>query len=154
MKNTLLKHGTRWAIGLLAVTIFAPVALAGHARPDRGPGRAIRLLADLGGNVSCRPTPRRYGYGYNFGHRRRYTHKPQCKRWVGGHSEYRTERICVAPGRYQRRYVPAVVETRYDPCGRPYTVVVEPAGYKKVWVPARYVTRRAKVWVPGRWVLT
>ncbi len=150
MKHALNKHGTRWAIALLAVTIFAPAASAGHDRPDRGPGKVIRLIADLGGNVSGQPTARRYGYG----HRRWYKRQRHFKRWVGRHYEYRTERICVEPGRYERRYVRAVVETRYDPCGRPYTVVIEPACYKKVWVPARYVTRQVKVWVPGQWVLT
>ncbi len=150
MKTAIFKHGTRWAIALLAVTIFAPAAFAGHNRPDRGPGKAIRLIADLGGNVSCQPTPRRYGHG----HRRGYKHRQHFKRWVGGHYEYRTKRVCVEPGRYQRRYVPAVVETRYDACGRLSTVVIEPARYKKVWVPARYVTKRVKVWVPGQWVPT
>ena len=63
MKTAIFKHGTRWAITLLAVTIFAPAAFAGHARPDRGPGRAIRPLADFGGDVPCRPTPRRHRSG-------------------------------------------------------------------------------------------
>ena len=50
-------------------------------------------------------------------------------------------RILVSPGHFEKRWIPAVTETRYDDCGRPFTVVIREACYEKVWVAPRYVTR-------------
>ncbi len=49
-------------------------------------------------------------------------------------------RVPVSPGHYEKRWIPAVTETRYDDCGRPYTVVIREACYESVWVAPRYVT--------------
>lgn len=57
----------------------------------------------------------------------------------------RTHRICVHPGHYDNRYVPAVTKVCYDSCGRPYTVVIKPACWTKVWVPPTYETRHVSV---------
>lgn len=53
----------------------------------------------------------------------------------------RSVQVCTRAGYYENRYVPAVTRVCYDSCHRPYTVIVKPACWTKVWVPARYETR-------------
>lgn len=71
--------------------------------------------------------------------------------WIAERYEDHVEQVCVEPERYETRYIPEVVETRYDACGRPYTVVVCPARYERVVIPARYESRVTRVCVPGYW---
>ena len=68
-----------------------------------------------------------------------------------GHHEWRIEQVCVAPGRYETRYVPAVQEVLYDSRGNAHRIIVTPSRVEKVWVPPTYETRRVKVWVPPRY---
>lgn len=68
-----------------------------------------------------------------------------------GHHEWRTELVCVEPGRYETRYVPAVEEVLYDSRGNAHRIIVTPSRVEKVWVPAKYETRRVQVWVPPRY---
>ena len=74
------------------------------------------------------------------------------RQWVEGHYEERSENVCVQQAGMVQEYVPAVVETRQTPYGRPYTVMVSPAGYRQVAVPARYETRTVRTFVPGHFV--
>ena len=87
--------------------------------------------------------------GYSTGNK--CTTTVQRRRYVPGHYKTETRRVLVCAGRYERRHVPAVYETRYYPCGMPYRVMVKPACYQNFWVPARYETKCVRVWVPGRW---
>lgn len=59
------------------------------------------------------------------------------KVWVEGYTE--------------RVWVQAVYETRYDSCGRAYTVCVQPARWESVCVPGRYEWRERRVWVSSGW---
>ena len=62
-------------------------------------------------------------------------------RWVT-----RCEQVLV-PGYWDRHYVPAVHGWVLNVCGVRVWGVVSPAGYRDVWVPARYDTQRRRVWV-------
>jgi|SRR6185295_165987 len=64
-----------------------------------------------------------------------------------GHYETRIERVLVSPEHYERRWVDAVVETRYIR-GRPQRVEIHSGYYTDVFVPARFEERRVSVWVP------
>ena len=66
-----------------------------------------------------------------------------------GHYETRCETVLVAPEHLEKREIPAVLETRRDYYGRPYTVQVAPARCETVVVPAQYEKREVQVFVPG-----
>ncbi len=68
-----------------------------------------------------------------------------------GHHEWRTEQVVVQPGRYETRYVPAVEQVLYDSSGNAHRVITSPSRVEKVWVPAKYGTRRVQVYVPPRY---
>lgn len=68
-----------------------------------------------------------------------------------GHHEWRTEQVCIEPGRYETRYVPAVEQVLYDTSGNAHRVITSPSRLEKVWVPPIYQTRRVQVWVPPRY---
>lgn len=70
-------------------------------------------------------------------------------RWIPEHYDSRDEQVLVAPAHCERQYIPAVTETRYDRFRHPYEVVITPARYTEVQIPARYETRCVKVLVPG-----
>lgn len=72
------------------------------------------------------------------------------RRWVAERYEERVEQVCVEPARVEWRYIPEVIETRYDSCGNRYSVVVCPARYEEVLIPARFETRVTRVCIPGR----
>lgn len=63
-----------------------------------------------------------------------------------GYYEYRTRRVLVSEGYFEKYWVPEVVEVRYDEFGDSYRVV-RGGYYVKRWVPARYVKRVVRVWV-------
>lgn len=63
--------------------------------------------------------------GSLFNSPRRATHTYVERSWVGGH--------------WDVQHIPAVYETRYQPCGTPYQVMVRPARSERVWVPGHYV---------------
>ena len=54
-------------------------------------------------------------------------------------------------GRTRQVWFEAVYETRYDSCGRRYTVCVRPARYETVCEPGHYESRTVEVWQPGSW---
>ncbi len=53
----------------------------------------------------------------------------------------------VRRGFYKNVHVPARYETRYDSCGNPFTVLIEAACTRRVYVPGRTVYERRRVWV-------
>ena len=68
---------------------------------------------------------------------------------IGAQGRYETvtERVCVASERVERVYVPPVLETRIDPNGVRYSVVVQAGYYKDVVYPAQYEYVSRQVWV-------
>jgi hypothetical protein len=61
---------------------------------------------------------------------------------------WRLEAVTVfQPGHYETIHVPARFETRYDSCGNPFQVLVEPACTRQIWVEGRPVIERQRVWV-------
>jgi Ni/Co efflux regulator RcnB len=91
------------------------------------------------------------GIGHSSGGHGHSGYHAPSRRWVEGHYVRREERVLVEPGHYEERRIPAVYETRYDHCGRPYRVMVCPERCERAWCPPRYETRCVKVWVPGCW---
>jgi len=69
--------------------------------------------------------------------------------WVPGRYVERVVYVTV-PGRWEVRWVPAVVEHVYS-CGVSTTVVVVPGHWQRVWIPPRRVAQRRLVYVPGHW---
>lgn len=74
--------------------------------------------------------------------------QPQCSCRGRGHYVRRCRTVCVSPGRWVIRYVSAIIVTRYDDRGNPYTVVVRPGYWTHDWIAARYETRYVRVRVP------
>jgi hypothetical protein len=67
-------------------------------------------------------------FNVGFGHGHRYGHRF-------------ARRVLVSAGHYEKRWISTVTETRYDDCGRPYTVVIREGYHEKVWISPKYVTR-------------
>ena len=75
------------------------------------------------------------------------------RRCIPGYYEERTERILVEPEHCERRWAPAIYETRHHGRhGRGYEVCVHEGYWEEYTVPARYECRTVRVWVPERWV--
>ena len=70
--------------------------------------------------------------------------------WIPGHQEQVTRSVWV-PGRERREWVPARIETRFDFCGRPFTVCVSPGHWRTVCEPGHYESCVETIWVPGHW---
>ncbi|MCA8981577.1 MAG: hypothetical protein H6831_06770 [Planctomycetes bacterium] len=70
--------------------------------------------------------------------------------WVPGHYEMR-QREVVIPGCTERRWVPARFETRYDSCGRRFTVQISTGHWELVRQPDRIEIRTERVWVAAHW---
>jgi len=68
--------------------------------------------------------------------------------WRPGHYETVQTRVYV-PATSREVYEPALYEWRVDSCGRRVRVLVRPAGYRVVCVPAHYEMRTGQVWRPG-----
>jgi len=49
-------------------------------------------------------------------------------------------RFTYAAGYYQSRWIAPAYETRYDTCGRPYTVMIRAGCYRQVWIPGGWHT--------------
>ena len=105
---------------------------------------AVLLAGALGGS----PAMANHRHHERAGHRDQYEgHAHQSKGNVvidigyrHGNRHHVARRVLVPPGYHVKRWVPAMTETRYDECDRPYTVVIRKGCYETVWVPARYVT--------------
>ena len=70
--------------------------------------------------------------------------------WVPGRYEL-VERKVWVPGATRQELVPACYETRYDACGRPYTVLVRAAYYRTIQEPGCWQSRTERVWVAAHW---
>lgn len=70
--------------------------------------------------------------------------------WIPGHYQTVRERVLV-PGPTTRVWIPEVVETRFDSCGVPYTVVVVPGHFETRTAPGRFEWRTRRVWVAGHY---
>lgn len=134
-----------------------PAPAAAYKAPSRDDGRGRSAPVTIINNYPParhdyrKPDTRnKIGVSVNFG-QPVYSTTVVRRVWIAERYEDRVEQVCVEPERYETRYIPEVVETRYDACGRRYTVVVCPARYERVLIPARYETRVTRVCVPGYW---
>jgi hypothetical protein len=75
---------------------------------------------------------------------------PPRRVYVPGHYETVEHQVWI-PATRQRVWCEPVYETRYDSCGRAYTVLVRNGGYEWVTTPGHYEIQTARVWVTGRW---
>jgi hypothetical protein len=55
----------------------------------------------------------------------------------------------VSPERKEIKVIPAVLETRRDYYGKPYTVMIAPERREEICIPARYEKVDRQVWIPG-----
>ena len=124
---------TAFLLAVLACATTEPVLAAGHGEP-RFSQYPARPSAAFGAS--------------NYGPGRGRVHSSAV--WIPGHEEQVTRRVWV-PGRTRREWVPARVETRFDWCGRPFTVCVRPGHWQTVCDPGHYETFVETIWVPGHW---
>jgi len=71
--------------------------------------------------------------------------------WVPGHYETVTETVVVAPGHYEKQWMPPVYQTVVSSDGTSTQVKIKDGHDKDVWVPAKTETRTKQVWVEGHW---
>lgn len=70
--------------------------------------------------------------------------------WMPGHYQV-VQRKHWVPGSHRQVWVPARYETRYDWCGRRYTVLVSPGHYQTIQDPGHWEYRSEKVWIEAHW---
>jgi hypothetical protein len=130
----MLRKPTALLLAALALSMTDSVLAAGH-------GHA--------GSKKYYPVPPSAAHGgLNWGPGRARSYAPPV--WIPGHEEQVTRSVWI-PGRMRREWVPARIETRFDSCGRPFTVCVQPAHWRTVCDPGHFETVVETVWVPGRW---
>ena len=118
--------------------------LAAATTPAMAGGWSIGVGVDSDGDV-------RLGVGYKS-HRPPIVRHHSHRRWVPGHYDTVSRKVLV-PATRERVYQAAVYEWRTDPFGVRYRVCVREAGYRTVYVPARWEYRTERVWHPGEWVI-
>ena len=72
-------------------------------------------------------------------------------RYIPGHYQISHERVYV-PGAIRRVFVPARYVTRCGLFGIRYRRVIEPAHYQSYREPGRYELRKKKAWIPGHYI--
>lgn len=70
--------------------------------------------------------------------------------FVPGHYEAIEKQVWVAP-KQVKVWVDQILETRYDYCGQPYTVLVQPGHWAKHVEPGHFETVLEQVFVPGHY---
>jgi hypothetical protein len=71
---------------------------------------------------------------------------PRSRRvWIPGHYEV-VQRKTWVPGATRQVWVPPVYETRYDWCGRAYTVLVSAGYHRTIQDPGHWEYRNVQVW--------
>lgn len=159
--------------GLLALSCSAALGVASEAQEFSfgltkriGRGSAISVGVSSGSCAPsgiCAPT---VGYGGVVQSTAGYAHRsygnrpyrrivgscPPARQWIDGHYQTVTRQVWV-PGRTERVWVPPTYATRYDACGNPYQVQVQPGFWRTVQHPGCYENRTERVWVPGHWSL-
>jgi hypothetical protein len=71
--------------------------------------------------------------------------------WVPGHNETVTETVVVAPGHYEKQWMPPVYQTVVNSAGTSTEVKIKDGHYKDVWVAAKTETRTKQVWIAGHY---
>jgi len=138
MTRFTLHRSTALAVALFMIAAASAPALAAHNdhASNRGPSRSTNRgrshqsrHLNSKSSVSLHFGSRHFigaGFGYGNDHR--------------SHSRH-AALVVVRPGYFESRWVPPVTHTRYDDCGRPYTVVIHDGYYQKVWVAPTYARR-------------
>jgi hypothetical protein len=125
---------------------------------NEGPRSALALCtagaADAQGlHLSFGKHTRHGDFGISFSVPTGYAaeRRPEPRRvWVPGRYETVERRVWVEGGE-RREWVPARYETRYDECGRPYSVLVRQGFWKTECEPGHFEPRPVTVWVDGYW---
>ena len=154
MLSNLLHPLMRPLLAALVVASVAPATQAGD----------LQLGAQYAGGKGKVTIQVGHGYGKGLvlgskhrAHRQRRVAAQSCdlhrrcipqKQYVPGHYET-VERKVWVPESKQKVWIPACYETRYDPCGLPYQVMVSPGRWDVVCTPGYFETRCEQVWVPG-----
>jgi hypothetical protein len=128
----------------LAAAILAPTAAAGDY------GVSIWKHSSKGSfGLSWSEGKKHHGFKKHGGY---YAKHAVCapKVWVPAHTGLVAKKVWV-PGATEQVWVAPVYETRYDHCGKPYTVLVCAGYWKSVHKPGCYVTQHVPVHYPGHW---
>jgi hypothetical protein len=118
---------------------------------------SLVLLATLATGGAARAQGLQISFGEHGGHRAfgvglwLPAPRPEPRRvWVPGHYETAEQRVWVAGGE-RREWIPPRYETRYDECGRPYSVLVRQGAWKVERANGHFEVRPVTVWVEGYW---
>lgn len=92
------------------------------------------------------------GFNVNLGHSSHRGPRDQYRgrHWVEGHWTYQTVRVQL-PGTWRNVWCEPVYDWRYDNCGRRIRVCIQPGRYDRRWCPGEWVNQTQRVWVPGCW---
>jgi hypothetical protein len=134
-----------------AVSVPAQVSVQGNlgrllGRNDRSRPEVVQRAPvqhqNRGGHSDPNHGNRARGGHNHGGHNGHHHHVPVQK----GHWQTVSEQFLV-PGYWHDEHVPATYGWVYDNCGHRHWGVVNAAGCRRVWVPARWETRSRRVWV-------
>jgi hypothetical protein len=131
---------------LIALLIASTAVVAA---PEASAQRAARGPYASRNQVTVTQFHTRHDRDFDRYRRARRVQAPQ-RVWVPGHYETRQREVVIRDGT-DRRYVPARFETRYDSCGRRFSVQVSTGHWELVRLPDRVVIRNERVWVPAHW---
>lgn len=128
------------AAALLLAGTFEPAAAQ---RPDHRARARATSTASL--SISTR-----FGNPRSYSRSRSYGNSCQRRTWIPGRWESVPQRHWVEE-RVHRRWVPDRYETRHQPCGTPYRVLIQAGHWAVVREPGYWTTRHVRVWRPGHW---
>ena len=126
---------------LCTLTLFALGAAAplADAAPDGPHGRKHKRWSIQVGHG-----------GIGIRYERHRQSRPVHRHWVPGYWDDHVQRY-QEPGHYERVWIPARYEWRYDRYGRAVRACVAPGHYEQRWVPGCWRSERRPRWVPGHW---
>ena len=135
---------------VLGAAFVGPQAQAGHGSRDRSCDRGsysrvsasysgdhYRVSVSVGSSSNCYSTSNvsyRYDSGYRDSYRYESRHDDRYRGSSCNTTTVRYVEVQQPSGYWSSVYRPAVYETRYDHCGRPYRVCVADGYYERVWV--------------------
>ena len=139
---------------------------ANGSTPGTVQGRTMLVTMALFGLVIL-VAPSRDAEAAGHGHRRHHCHHRDnrsafgltfgtttTRHYVPGRWEYRTEHVMVEPAHYEKVRVPAVYKEVVDKDNKVIKIKVHDGYMKEVYVPARYETVTTRHWVPGYYTTT
>ena len=150
-----------WKLATLTLSLLglsAPTFAQRQAEYRRGPSVSYASERVSPGHRGVSLATRIGNFGLHFGHassRRSSGYvSPRCptptRVYVKGHYETVQHKVWIPAAKQSVWYEP-IYETRYDSCGRAYSVLVQAGHSAWVTTPGHYEYQPQRVWITGRW---